>query len=244
MITNLVTNGCSYMDTYARGGGHIDLASRLKLSSEHIGITGSANSRILRTTLKHSYETTKKTLYVLGLTFISREELPLCRYDEHVQPTRQEVWEGAWTNPQNQLFGKNRWRDDWSDKDTKQWIVFREKYECNTLVDRLENLMYQMLAVIDSLTLRGHSCIIFQQADEWCHGMSQKELVRLELLENNKNIIGGFVWCAIREQHNADVKFVPYEEHVDPKLRHRLPGEHKWLNNYLEQHIRQHELHL
>jgi len=244
MIEKVVTNGCSYMDSYTGGGGHYDLAKRFGIVAEDICITGSANSRILRTTLKHSYQSDRKCLYVLGLTFVSREELPICRWDMYSSPTDQEVWEGAWTNPQNQQFGKNRWVDSWSDKDTKQWIVFREKYEDRSQCDRLENLMYSMLAVIDSLTHRGHSCIIYQQADEWWHGMTHQELARLRLLENNKNIIGDFKWCAIREQHNADVKFVPHEEHVEPELRHRLAGEHGWLNDYLETYIRKHELHL
>ena len=53
---NLVVNGCSYMASYAVGQGHVDLAQKLGL--EHpasLAIGGSANSRILRTTLKHSY---------------------------------------------------------------------------------------------------------------------------------------------------------------------------------------------
>jgi hypothetical protein len=243
MITNLVVNGCSYMATYAEGLGHRDLGKRLGLFGESITVTGSANSRILRTTLKHSYETDKKCLYVLGMTFISREELPICRYDEYSFPTEKEIWEGAWTNPQNQLFGKNRWTEQWSDNDTKNWIVFRQKYEQGTMVDRLENLMYQMLAVRDSLTHRGHNCIIFQQADHWWDGMLLEEYDRIRLL-NNKNILGDFKWCAIREQHNAGVAYVSGEENVPEYLRHRSPHKHEWLNNYLEQYVRQHELHL
>ena len=110
MITELVINGCSYMHTYVEGNGHADLAQALQIpSSNSLSITGSANSRIIRTTLKHSYETNKKTLYVLGMTFVSREELPVCRYNS-AEHTEQEVWEGAWTNPQNQQFGKNIYR--------------------------------------------------------------------------------------------------------------------------------------
>ena len=141
MITDVVTNGCSYMATYAQGKGHNDLALALQMQSDDISITGSANSRIIRATLKHSYETKQKTLYVIGLTFISREELPICGWDDGIYPSEQDVWEGAWTNPQNQLFGKNRWKD-WTDQDSKQWILFREKYESSTMVDRVENLMY------------------------------------------------------------------------------------------------------
>jgi len=178
------------------------------------------------------------------MTFISREELPICRWDSYSSPTPQDVWEGAWTNPQNQQFGKERWIPEWNDQLTKQWVVWREKYETGTIVDRLENLMYQMLAMIDSLTHRGHSCIIFQQADEWWQGMLPEELRRLKLLKDNPNIIGNFKWLAIREQHKAGVAFIKDEEHVQPDIRHRLAGQHQWLNNYLEQHIRHHELHL
>jgi hypothetical protein len=243
MITDVVTNGCSYMATYAQGKGHNDLALALQMQSDDISITGSANSRIIRSTLKHSYETKQKTLYVIGLTFISREELPICRWDDGIYPTEQDVWEGAWTNPQNQLFGKNRWKD-WTDQDSKQWILFREKYESSTMVDRVENLMYQILSLIDSLTHRGHNCIIYQQADQWWLGMLPQELTRLRFLTGHKNIVGDFKWCAIREQHQAGVNYVPDEQWIDKELRHRRPFEHKWLNNYLETHIRKHELHL
>ena len=244
MITELVTNGCSYMHTYIEGDGHVNLASRLNLSANNLSITGSTNSRIIRTTLKHSYETDKKCLYVLGMTFVSREELPICRWDEGIYPTEQEVWEGAWTNPQNQHFGKNRWIAEWNDWETKQWILFRERYEKLSLVDRVENLMYQMLAMTDSLTHRGHNCIIYQQADEWWDGMLPEESRRLKLLADNLNIIGDFKWLAIREQHQAGIPCVKEENHAEPELRHRLPGAHEWLNNYLESHIRKHELHL
>ena len=232
------------MHTYIEGNGHINLASRLNLSANNLSITGSTNSRIIRTTLKHSYETNKKCLYVLGMTFISREELPICRYDNGVYPTEQDIWEGAWTNPQNQHFGKTRWISEWNDWETKQWIMFRERYEKRSLVDRTENLMYQMLAMIDSLTHRGHNCIIFQQADHWWDGMLPQESRRLKLLASNPNIIEDFKWLAIREQHQAGIPYVKEENHVKLELRHREAGTHEWLNNYLETHIRKHELHL
>jgi hypothetical protein len=104
--------------------------------------------------------------------------------------------------------------------------------------------MYQMLSLIDSLTHRGHNCVIFQQADQWWEGMLPEENKRVQLLLEHPNIIGDFKWCAVREQHRAGVPYVPDEEHVEPEVRHRLTGAHEWLNNYLESHIRKHELHL
>ena len=47
---NLVVNGCSYMQAYAQGGGHQDLAQRLNIpKSQSLTIGGSANTRIMRT---------------------------------------------------------------------------------------------------------------------------------------------------------------------------------------------------
>ena len=81
MIQRLVVNGCSYMDVYASGNGHVDLASRLNIPTmESIAQSGCNNSRIIRTTLKDSYLTTEPTLYVLGVTFISRSEAPILKY--------------------------------------------------------------------------------------------------------------------------------------------------------------------
>jgi hypothetical protein len=59
MLEQLVVNGCSYAKSYATGGGHVDLAKRFDLIPYDLSITGSANTRIIRSTLKHSYETTK-----------------------------------------------------------------------------------------------------------------------------------------------------------------------------------------
>jgi hypothetical protein len=239
MLEQLVVNGCSYAKSYTTGGGHVDLAKRFDLIPYDLSITGSANTRIIRSTLKHSYETDLSTLYVLGFTFVSREELPICKYDASVNATPQDIWEGAWTNPQNQYYGKNRWVNGWTDQHTKEWIVFRETYEQLSLIDRVENLMYQILSMIDSLTARGHRVLVFQQADEWWHGMSNAQLDRLKLLEN-VNIIDQFRWCAIRWQHSLNVPGVPSNAPVD--MRHRQPGSHKPLNDYLENYIRQHEL--
>ena len=76
---NLVVNGCSYQESYARGQGHMDLAQRLGFVDEHnipqastLAIGGSANSRILRTTLKHSYQATQPMFYVLGICVKTR----------------------------------------------------------------------------------------------------------------------------------------------------------------------------
>ena len=233
MIQQLVANGCSYMDMYAKGGGHADLAQQLGIANcSCLAIGGSANSRIIRSTLKHSYQTTVPTFYLLGMTFLSRLELPILYQD----PARE--FEGSWTNPQNQQF-RSQWMPNWTDRDTKQWVGLKLKSELQSIVDRLEDLMYRMLSLQTSLTARGHRVLMYQQADNIYQEFLEDS--RFELFKNNTGIKDGFVWRSIAWQHGHKVAAVTYSEtdqYVPPDMAHPLPGHHLMINTHLTQYIK------
>jgi hypothetical protein len=234
MIQQLVVNGCSYMETYAQGKGHKDLAQQLNIpTATSLAIGGSANSRIIRSTLKHSYQATVPTFYLLGLTFLSRLELPILYQD----PTRE--FEGVWTNPQNQQF-RSQWIPHWSEHDTEQWIKLKLKSEMYSIVDRLEDLMYRMLSLQASLESRGHRVLMYQQADN----IYQEYLndPKLALFKNNPGIKDGFEWRSIAWQHMHEVAKVTYPEgnqYVPPDMTHPLPGHHLMINTHLTHYIAQ-----
>ena len=236
MIQNLVVNGCSYMETYASGGGHRDLAQQLNIPHcSSLAIGGSANSRIIRTTLKHSYQATEPTFYLLGMTFLSRLELPILNQD----PTQE--FEGTWTNPQNQQF-RNRWMSQWSDQDTEQWVELKLKSEVCSILDRTEDLMYRMLSLQESLQSRGHRVLMFQQADN----LYQEHLSnpRLKLFQRPE-IIEGFAWRAIAWQHAQGVAPTIYSagsQYVPPDVTHPEPGHHQQVNEYLTNYIQEHKI--
>lgn len=241
MITQLVVNGCSYMESYAFGQGHMDLAQRLGIEKESgvpnalsLAIGGSANSRILRTAQKHSYDPGACTLYVLGMTFVSRLEIPiLADFNE---------FEGRWTNPQNQQF-RNRWVPHWKQSDSDQFVDLKLKWEADSILDRTEDLMYHMLAVINDLWQRGHRVLVFQQADN-----SYQELLehpRLKYFKNVPNIIDDFNWRAIAYQHSRGVQptiYAPGHPYVPPDMVHPAPGHHEVLNAYLTEYIQEHKI--
>jgi hypothetical protein len=234
MIQQLVVNGCSYMEMYASGQGHIDLAQQLDIPvATSLAIGGSANSRIIRSTLKHSYQATVPTFYLLGMTFLSRLEWPILYQD----PNRD--FEGAWTNPQNQQF-KSQWVPHWTERDTERWIELKLKSEMYSIVDRLEDLMYRMLSLQASLESRGHRVLMYQQADN----IYQEYLdnPQLALFKNNPNIKDGFEWRAIAWQHGHDVAKVTYPEgnqYVPPDMTHPMPGHHLMINTHLTHYIKQ-----
>ncbi len=249
----LVVNGCSYMESYANGNGHKDLAQTLNIPQwQSLAIGGSANSRILRTTLKHSYQTDKPTFYVLGMTFIGRSEIPILKYapDE----TEDSSVEGRWTNPQNQQFS-NRWEHFWTERDTEKFVDIRLKAELYSLLDRTEDLMYQMLAVISDLATRGHAALLYQQADSSIllprHQDQPGGVIdstRLKLLSSKSNIVNGFGWQAIQWQHQQGVpersngNWKSIYGDAAPEIRHRALGQHQALNEYLINYIKEHKI--
>ena len=230
---NLVVNGCSYMDSYAVGHGHVELATQLGLTNPvSLAIGGSANSRILRTTLKHSY-TAPPTLYILGMTFVSRLEIPICNPDND--------FEGRWINPQNQEF-KHRWQHGWSSSDSDQFVETKLKTEVFSILDRTEDLMYRMLSTIADLKSRGHRVLMFQQADN----LYQEYLTdaRLQLFKQPE-IISGFEWRAIAWQAENDVapkRYPPGSVYVPPDMTHPAIGHHALINNYLTNYIQEYKI--
>lgn len=220
------------MDAYAQGQGHLDLAQLLNIpQAESLAIGGSANSRIIRTTLKHSYQQSQPTFYVLGMTFLSRLELPILECNNE--------FEGRWTNPQNQQF-QQQWQYGWSDRETKQFVELKLASEIYSVLDRIEDLMYRILSMISNLQQRGHQVLIYQQADD----LYQKFLddPRLSLFKSTDNIIGGYAWRAVPWQLQNGVPPMQYMNsvhHVPDEIRHPAIGQHAFLNEFLVNYVLQ-----
>jgi hypothetical protein len=235
MTTHLVVNGCSYMESYAQGQGHADLAHRLLLStSESLAIGGSSNNRILRTTLKHAASNTVPTLYVLGLTFVNRTEIPIL--------IEEDQFEGRWTNPQNQYF-RDKWEPYWTNVDHMNYIDLMLKWEAHSLLDRTEDLMYRMISAKHMLLSLGHRVLMFQQADSSYQMWLQDP--RLALFKNQLEIVNGFRWAAVPWQHDQGVEAMNYTEpnlQVPPSLVHLAVGHHQQLNQYLTNYIQEHKI--
>jgi hypothetical protein len=228
------------MHSYAAGKGHIALAQSLGIVGKFnipmaftMAVGGSANSRILRTTLKHSYQTSVPTLYVLGMTFISRLETPICNQVDD--------FEGRWINPQNQEYSY-RWQLGWTQKDSDQFVKLKLKSEVWSVLDRTEDLMYRMMAVISDLHSRGHQVLMFQQADNsYQEYLSEPRLAQFRRPE----IIGGFEWRAIAWQAKNGVapqQYPPGSPHVPPDMTHPEIGHHALINNYLTNYIQEHKI--
>jgi hypothetical protein len=211
------------MEGYSSGGGHRDLAQRLGIPvAESLAIGGSANSRILRTTLKHSYQAEVPTLYVMGLTFVSRSEIPICTVDNE-----NTSFEGRWINPQNQEFS-GRWEHFWSRKLSEEFVQLKLKTEAYSLFD---------------LKSRGHSVVVYQQADD-SYDM-YLSTPRLKWFNSCPNVVQGFGWRAIMYQHEQGVP--PAEpggranfigpQTVPENIKHRAHGAHAPLNEFLVDYI-------
>ena len=81
------------------------------------------------------------------MTFVSRLEIPIL--------TDTDQFEGRLANPQNQDF-QSRWVAYWKSVDSKRFVELKLKWEAESILDRTEDLMYHMLAVISDIRSRGH----------------------------------------------------------------------------------------
>lgn len=243
MIDRLVVNGCSYMNNYANGNGHQDLADKLNITNVvDLSQSGCANARMIRTSLKDSYLTLMPTFYVIGLTFISRSESPILRIPNGDDELTS--FEGRWTNPQNQLY-KHQWEYHWSDKETDLFVELKQKEEVFSLIDRTENLMYALVSMIESVTSRGHKILIFQQADSDYFPYLDSD--RLVLFKKYSNFLYGLKWCAVQWQHEQGVPInkADYSNKygVAPiEIRHRERGKHQKFNEFLTQYIKDNKI--
>jgi hypothetical protein len=232
----LVVNGCSYMEAYAAGKGQDDLAAQLGISKAiSLAIGGSANTRIIRTTLKHSYQTTQPTFYVLGMTFVSRLEVPILE--------RQGDFEGRWTNPQNQQFA-DYWQHGWTQAETQKFVDIKLKSEVFSILDRVEDLMYKIISMISDLKSRGHGVLVYQQADNLYD--QYVDSPRLNLFKTIPSIVGGYFWRSMEWQHNQGVPAMNYGStpmhEVPDIMKHRNSAYYQKLNNFLVNYIKTNQL--
>lgn len=234
MIEQLVVNGCSYMDTYCMGLGHVDLSHRLGIrNARKLAMSGCANSRIIRSTLKHSYAAEVPTLYVIGITFMSRWELPI---DESGNE-----FEGRWVNPQAK-DPESPWAGHWSSKDTELFKELQFKAVALSQEDLLEDLMYRLISMVQDLRQRGHRAIIYNQVDAGICDAAHK--LKFQLLKSDPSFVHGLEWLAIpwQQEQGAPVMTYPPEREPPMKFRHIAPGKHQYLNTYLTNYIQEHKI--
>ena len=239
MIQQLVVNGCSYNEVYSNGPGPIQLASDLGIKNRvSIALGGSNNSRILRTTIKHSYQTTVPSLYIVGLTFMNRWELPVA------ETNGKRDFEGSWINPQSQKRADTKFIWGWSEQDTETFKDLMFKASVFAHADNLEDLMYRCIAIAADIEKRGHRILFWNNCDEAIPDLMQGS-DRFKLLKHNKIFVDALTWVAIPWQHKQGAtpsQYAPGSTPPPDHLKHILPEDYKYLNGYLTQWIKDNKI--
>ena len=130
------------------------------------------------------------------------------------------------------------WQPPWTDKDTDTYVELKLKWEWNTHIDRAEDLQYRMLSVINDLQSRGHAVIMFNQSDDLLEPLFDD--ARLRVLTTTNNIVESYRWRAIKYQHDQNVPSMDYGTQpgeVPDSMKHRMPGYHSVLNEFLADYI-------
>lgn len=233
MVNRLVVNGCSYMAFYANGLGHKDLAEQLHIPAwQSLAVSGSCNDRIIRSTLRDSYQN-ESTFYVIGLTFLARFEIPSRLPQEP---------DGRWLSYNNRGLPSQicDFVPLYSDTASKQYAEFWFKMLNDGLPDIMEDLQYRILSMIDSLVHRNHRVVIFNTADE--RMVETVDRGKFHHLEQRKNIIDALRWRSIPWQFLQGADYPVQEEDLPWDCRHVSSGQHAHLNGFLVDYIANHDL--
>jgi len=203
------------------------LAQSLQMLNMHsLVVTGSCNSRIIRTTIKDSYQTTQPTLYIIGLSFLGRTEIPV--------NAEVDQFEGSWMSIQNQPPPNVNYCVSWHNSDSDTFIRLKLKSEVFSVADRLEDLMFRLLAMINDLKSRGHQVCIFRQADDVYHNLLNDS--KFALL-NQPEIVQGLKWGALEYQYKNGAKFDPRDSHLETNIRHVLSDNTNSLIKFITDYI-------
>lgn len=231
MIDRLVVSGCSYMECYSEGQGHVDLATKLGLKTSHsLAQSGSCNDRILRSVLRDCLSTSEPSLYIVGLTFLHRYELPI-----KSQATDDGLWESCTGKP---LTSRNEsWRQEISLSEYNNYSALRA--HMFYLNESLEKLIYWILATVHTVKSRGSRIVLFNTAESGVDEFLDQHRFRLL---NIPEIVNGYKWQSIRYQLDQGAKYNPDDHRLEKYVRHVSPGQHKWLNDFLTNYIQEYKI--
>ena len=227
----LIVNGCSYMEMYSDGGVE-DLSQQLGINfAKSLALTGACNSRIIRTTLKDSYQTSEPTLYIIGITYLTRHELPLL--------SGRSESDGKWQSINNNFKKSSAIELDahFTYNDIKNYCSLWDKFTVLGIDDLALNLQYQLLSLCDSLQYQGHRCVIFNTAESALDWVVDK--TDFDLLKSKKQLIQGLRWKSIPWQFEQGAICSELDEHLPIGARHVASGQHRWLNKFLVDYINQ-----
>lgn len=232
MINRLVVSGCSYMEHYTDGSGHIELAKLLNISHAiNLSKSGSCNDRIIRSVLRDCFSNNTPSLHIVGLTFLHRYELPIC-----ANSTIDGLWESCTghllkSKPEN-------WRSEISLNEYNTYAALRT--QMFYLNETFEKTLYQILAMIQTVKSLGHKILVFNTAES---GVDQfLDEPRFALLNTTSEIIGAYRWQSIRYQLDCGAKWSEHDSTLEKYVRHVAPGEHYWLNDFLTNYIQEHKI--
>ena len=227
-MEELVANGCSYMLGYSAGGGQ-DLARRLQIpESSSIARAGSSNSRIIRTTLKHSYQTDRPTFYVLGLSFV-------CRWEISVSETLNE-FEGRWVNVAT--MSEFRPQFNWTNQDSESFTELNFKGATFGMQDMWDDLIFRLLSMLGDLRSRGHQALIYNQIDAPESFLNDSQI---KLLGQDPSFVHALHWRALPWQRSQGVPAVKTDTSPE-ESKHLKFGYHDHLNTFLTDYITQHNI--
>jgi hypothetical protein len=236
MVTQLVTNGCSYMTHQAMDGGIEHLADLLGISNtQDISRPGNSNQSIIRTTLEHSLQTDQPTLYVVSITYLPRLELPVALHTDQWSSGRD-----RWLNITNTDFDQTLLKTTTTKHEIMDYVDLKHRIYNDANYELVRELFRNLRMLIDSVKARGHSIAVFNSAEERVvdcfNTVGIDEFAKFDSVE----FIDQLSWLSNQYQYDNGLTWDDGDEKFPLVQRHVRSGQYKLLNNFLVDYINKH----
>ena len=239
-IKRLVANGCSFINHYTQGHGHHDLANSLNIPEcFDLSVAGSSNQRIIRTTLQDCYQTKTPTLYIIGITFLYRFELPVLVKEEE-EEEKEDIIDNSKYQSFNFTHDCNYYNNldagiTINDINTFKKLLF--KFISFAEEEQVIALYNSIVATIDSIIANGHTAVVFNTGELIFKRYANH--TKLKHIKKYKQIIESFNWLSNRYQFDNGAKCDTNDENLNihQECKHVASGQNKHLNKYLINYI-------
>jgi hypothetical protein len=232
-MQRLVVAGCSYINYYAEGDGHQDLAQQLSIpQAVSLAKNSVCNQRILRVLAQDLYTAQEPTFYIMGLTFLSRFELAIKAESDGI--------DGYWQsfNSHSVACQDPKWYQEVQAQDLDTLSKLHGRFF--NARHFMQDLMYRLLTLRDAAHQRGHRLLVFNTAEHglqyWIHEP------QFEPLRASSVFVAGLAWSSIAWQFEQGATWPPEDEQYPWDCRHVAPGDHAHLNRFLVDYIHSHSI--
>ena len=219
----LLLNGCSFADRWVPSQNFLQSIDCSK--TMNISILGGSFQRTLRTSIEYCASFGNPKMAIIPITLASRWELALGKEDV--------IIDGTWYSMQHPEYIDFDKLDKSISKDKVKQLIENYYGVIPNVRSTWDKMFTEIIALASFFESQKIKYLFFDMCNNFDHKhlAGYKGFEKLDLINNNKNIINLFEFCGNKFMHDT---LPPVEQNkIDPYMHHHHTTEYLALEKYL-----------